>query len=403
MQIENLESRVLFSVVGSLDHTFGAAGQIITSANDNNELIVVQKNGAFIVGGSSIDSNLTDHGFLERFHSDGKIDKSFGAQGRLELTSMFDVLSLTLTPDNKIVIIGAQPVGNDLLARFNSNGKPDSHFGTAGITTLPANLESPKVKIEGNESLVVGADLNLSPGTIIGDGPPDVVGEIIHYTKAGVLDTHFGTSGTVQTQLGAGHEIGDFEAAANGKIEAFFFITSQLSTRESGNLERFNPNGSLDPAFQQDTAISIPYPYSYRFLPTGDFFTLLPGVNGGMDAVAYTFNGVPDFHFGIRGSAPTVPLPANDYGLPQSANTDRTVVEAGDKLLLVEYGTTASSTPYIALGGLTARGAIDKTFGKTGVVEVTPAGQVTTVATDGSRVIFLETINGVQSIVAYKI
>lgn len=411
MQIENLESRVLLSA-GSLDRSFGTAGEINTSASDNNESIVVQKNGAIIVAGSTLASDGSQHGFLERFHPNGKLDTTFGVGGRVDLTSsqFSDVLSMTLTPDGKIVVVGSQASGNDLLARFTTKGVLDTKFGSAGITTLPANLSSPKVKVASDQNIVIGANLNLSPGNLV-EGGSTLIGEILQYTRTGAVDTQFGTDGVVTAQLGAGHEIGDFEAFSNGKVEAYFVSSSQTSRNEDGNLELFNADGSPDSKFEQDTSVDVPAPYTYRFLPDGGFSIYLPTFGGGGAIIDYTIGGVPNYHFGTRGGSAVVPLPADDTTqLNAPNNTDRILVETGDRLLIVENGTTTpgGTTQYIALGGVTARGKIDHTFGKTGVVEATPADLVTAAATDGLRVLLIETVGGtptapVQVIVAYKL
>ncbi|HET6251588.1 MAG TPA: hypothetical protein VFE47_28140 [Tepidisphaeraceae bacterium] len=404
--VEGLESRVLFTA-GSVDHSFGSGGQIDTPTSDTNELIVVQKNGAFIVAGAAVGSDLELHGFLERFHANGKPDTSFGSHGRVDLSpnQFSDVISLTLAPDGKIVVIGSQAGVNNVLVRFTSNGKLDTHFGTGGMTTLPANLLSPKAKIENNQSIVIGADLNLDPNSTVVDGSPDAVGEILHYTRNGAVDTNFGTDGVVTTELGAGYLVGDFEAFGNSQIEALFYATSQTSTEYNGSLERFAANGSLTSTFQQNTAIGIAAPHSYRFLPNGDFLVLMPGIDGGITPFAYTAAGIPDLKFANQGAAATLPFASNNQAINGPDSTDRTVVETGDKLLVVEQGTN-SPTSYIAFGGLSANGKIDKTFGKTGVVQTTSEGQIDALAGDGSRVILLETLGGSpsqQAIVAYKI
>lgn len=388
--VENLESRVLFSV-GALTHGFGTAGQIDTPAGQNNELIAVQSNGSFIVAGSAQNADLTTHGFLERYHANGRVDSGFGDQGRLDLSStqFADVLSLSFSSTGKIVIIGTDGNGNDVLEQFTSSGKADAHFGTAGIAEMPTGATSPVAKVARNGDVVVGANYALSSTT-------SPVGVFLRYTRKGQPDTHFGVNGAAITNAGVGFTSGDFFITKTGQIDALFYSPSSdtmtnpttmvVTNGPFTALELFDSNGHLDLSFNQNEGLNIPGTNYNRFLSTGYILSTGSAADGATTTTLYYPYGTVDaLTFAKKQSGvATLPFPAN-----AGTSTDRTVIEPGDKILIVEDGTT-STPPYIALGGLNKNGTVDHRFHHTGVVEISPVQKIIAAAGDGSHVILLE-------------
>ena len=388
MLIENLESRVLMSA-GGLARGFGTGGQIDTPAGQSNELIAVQGNGAFIIAGSAQNSDLTTHGFLERFHANGKVDSSFGDHGRLDLPSatISDVASLALAPGGKIVIVGADGKGNDIIEQFTSSGKADSRFGTAGIAALPAGANSPVVKVAPKGDVVVAANYALTNSS-------SPVGVFLRYTSKGKVDTHFGVNGNVITDAGVGYVGGDFFLYKKGQIESLFYspasdtitnpTTGIVTNGPFTALELFDANGNLDLTFNQNQGLNIPGTNANRFVVAGYILSVGSTAAGTTSTAVYFSNGSLVPNFLKKAHPPTLAFPAN-----AGNSTDRIVLESGNNILIVENGTTGS-TPYVALGGLTSRGRINHAFGRTGVRQISPAQTVIAAAGDGSHVILLE-------------
>ena len=103
-----------------------------TGAGDTADAVVVQPDGRIVAAGA------TQRKFtLVRYDSNGTLDSSFGAGGRM--TTDFGLsdsaFSLTLQSNGKIVAGGSTFIKDayqPALARYNANGILDDTFGTGG-------------------------------------------------------------------------------------------------------------------------------------------------------------------------------------------------------------------------------------------------------------------------------
>jgi uncharacterized delta-60 repeat protein len=89
--------------------------------------------------------------------------------------------------DGKFGIVGRTDVAGTpqaLIARYNTDGTPDTSFGTNGRAANPA--------------IVFGRAVALTPdGRIVVTGEANGDYVVARYTNAGALDTSFGTNGTM--------------------------------------------------------------------------------------------------------------------------------------------------------------------------------------------------------------
>jgi uncharacterized delta-60 repeat protein len=112
-----------------------------------------------------------------------------------------DLCALALQPDGKIVVAGAAQDGKLVLYRYDSAGVLDPNFGTAGIggmtvTTLGTNSS-------GTKDRPVAIALQ-STGKIVVATRNDDDQVVLRYNTDGQLDTTFGTNGMVITDIGSG-------------------------------------------------------------------------------------------------------------------------------------------------------------------------------------------------------
>lgn len=130
---------------GTPDLNFGSNGVIITSFGESTDImysILLQQDNKIIICGL-VASN-TDAGDLAmmRFHANGSLDTSFGDEGMVitDLDNSLDYCEPSLIqPNGKIILGGFIYTYSDesydlLISRFNSDGSPDSTFGTNGWT-----------------------------------------------------------------------------------------------------------------------------------------------------------------------------------------------------------------------------------------------------------------------------
>jgi uncharacterized delta-60 repeat protein len=155
---------------GTLDNQFGSSGVALLSigAGAMVSQIALQSNGAIVAGGISEQPSGILEFALARFNPNGSLDTTFGAAG--EVLTNFDgrsdaVFGLAIQSDGKIVAAGASlipfssdddevapaskihpsnlsfvfmfGIGNSeiALARYNTDGSLDSTFGSSGVVT----------------------------------------------------------------------------------------------------------------------------------------------------------------------------------------------------------------------------------------------------------------------------
>jgi|GEM_PF-1407416 len=240
----------------SFDSTFNGNGQVFVpkrGLSTSAYSIVRQPDGKLLVGGEiALPHPLWHVGsfFLYRLDSNGQIDVTFGDTGKVQSKqnpvvaqqTADQILTMTVQPDGKIIAAGAfnDNVG---IMRYHSNGAIDSTFGVNGLVEMDLGA---------NANEVVRSIILLNNGSFIvgGDGPgPDFL--LIKYKPNGVLDTTFGNSGIVLTDL-YNHQMDDHCASIllqpDGKIVAAGYRWEN-GTGFDIALVRYNANGSIDLSF----------------------------------------------------------------------------------------------------------------------------------------------------------
>jgi uncharacterized delta-60 repeat protein len=132
--VSNINQIILarFQANGALDATFGTGGVVSTSLGATNasaDDVAIQADGRIFVAGTA---SLNFDGWLlaARYQTNGALDLSFDTDG-LVFSAGAGATAIALQPDGKIVMAGY--VTNDTgVFRFNTDGSPDSAFGTGG-------------------------------------------------------------------------------------------------------------------------------------------------------------------------------------------------------------------------------------------------------------------------------
>jgi len=128
---------------GTLDNTFGTGGKVTTdfgSRYDGAFSVALQQDGKIIVAGQAL-GRAFDF-LLVRYNLNGTLDNTFGTGGKvlIDFVGSDAAFSVAVRLDGKIVAAGRSYVfatGNYdfAVARYNSNGTPDTSFGTGGKVT----------------------------------------------------------------------------------------------------------------------------------------------------------------------------------------------------------------------------------------------------------------------------
>ena len=201
-----------YNADGSLDSTFGSNGKVVTHFNGGYNVSVAaydlarQPDGKLVIVGVYIrDYAVTPVFALARYNPNGALDSTFGSGGELITNVQGYAEALALQPDGKIIAGGHIRVGyhdNDFeLARFNSDGSPDTGFGNNGKVTTTFNSNSDDL----------ARAITLQPdGKIIAAGAtgtyPHFDFALVRYTRDGQIDPSFGNNGKISTDF-----FGDWE------------------------------------------------------------------------------------------------------------------------------------------------------------------------------------------------
>ena len=318
--VEGLEARVLF-VAGAIDSTFGAFGGGVARGPEGVVIhaLGVQPDGKIVAAGVS----RGDFAVL-RYNADGSLDPTFGGDGLVttDFGGSDTAESITVQGDGKIVVGGTRSGSAMAVARYNPDGNPDPTFGGG------------RVIVSGTEPSSVRALALVPGGKILAGGELNGTAALVRLTDGGAVDTPFGspeTPGIVSGFFAAPSSLAALLLQTDGKIiaggtetapvqEALTFAQRFVQAPGPEPLQRFalarfNPEGTLDPAFAGDgttgTAVRgqaatlralafAPAPGgSYDIVAAGD---TAPGPGDGDLAVArFALDGSLDPTFGGEG------------------------------------------------------------------------------------------------------
>ena len=133
---------------------------------------------------------------LARFNPDGSLDAGFGQNGwgRSDLGGDDNVTSMGLQTDGKYVLQGFT-TDDFALARFNSDGSPDSGFGADGlVSTAPDGFHGNALALESDGRIV-------AVGNIYDEADLTNQFALVGYRSDGALDTGFGEDGLAAPDL----------------------------------------------------------------------------------------------------------------------------------------------------------------------------------------------------------
>src|SRR6478609_9033293 len=239
---------------GKLDEGFGSKGKTIVSFGDDADTaysLLLQSDGKIVIGGdSSRGSSQTGLDFaLLRLDTDGKPDSSFGEAGLVtssiaKLSARDSIYALALqTIDGEERIVAAGGEGDFMLARFRSDGALDETFGEQG-------------KVAGLFGSTIGAAraLSITPeGEIVVAGHAQHDFALAKLRKSGSLDPAFGVDGKVLTAVSKDNwdEAQGLAREADGKLLVAGWTYEGNSSSGNTALLRYDADGALDPSFGQ--------------------------------------------------------------------------------------------------------------------------------------------------------
>ncbi|HEX8735957.1 MAG TPA: FG-GAP-like repeat-containing protein [Pyrinomonadaceae bacterium] len=221
-----------------------------TTNDDGINSIVVQPDGKIAVAGYSRQGSSRDFA-MARYNPDGSPDNSFDNDGKL-VTAFSgnddEAYALLLQTDGKLIAAGYGSVpGFDFaLARYNPNGSLDTGFDGDGKATLDFGGSTDQGRaavLEPNGKIVVAGNARLA------GAQPDMA--IARFNTDGSPDTTFDADGKNTIDFsGLGDAAYAMVRQVNGKYVTGGYATVSASSAERDfGLARFNANGAVDTTF----------------------------------------------------------------------------------------------------------------------------------------------------------
>jgi uncharacterized delta-60 repeat protein len=200
---------------GTLDSNFGTGGKVTTQFNASLDVVFASGQGMDL----AVDPNTSPldqyageivvvaqlqggSGFgpvvVARYNTDGTLDTGFGAgSGYVSLSTLDIAPAVAIQSDDRVVVSGnsasARGEGVAALARFNTDGTPDSSFGSGGLTLtpLPNLVTVDALLIQANGQIVIAGTRSIPPANTL-------AGNFLlarYNATDGSLDDSFGNQG----------------------------------------------------------------------------------------------------------------------------------------------------------------------------------------------------------------
>jgi uncharacterized delta-60 repeat protein len=209
---------------GQLDGSFGGDGRVTTQilGSDYARALAIGADGTIVAVGSAAatDEGLRSFG-VARYRPNGHLDQTFSGDGKttVRMGSTSDAKDVLIQPNGAIVVGGNyfDSTGIDwALARYTSSGTLDHTFSGDGKLTT---------KIGGGADYFAGI-IRQQSGDLIAAGVKEVQGArstvLIRYHQNGTFDHGFGTNGRVIQDYGDGPSTRNIAKAPNAKVVVGF-------------------------------------------------------------------------------------------------------------------------------------------------------------------------------------
>lgn len=356
---------VRYNADGTIDTSFGGGdGTVQTDIGPYTDAAVsavVQGDGKIVVAGYAGVNGPNARFAVVRYNANGSLDTSIGGGDgivTIDVSKHDDLATgVGLLSDGTIVAAGgaAEDTSNGdfaAVALNGTNGLLDTSFGGTGIVRTDINSGSYDV---GQSTVVVSADKTYIGGWTYKSGVSRFT--IVSYNANGTLNSFFGGTGKVSTDMAIGNEyISGLTLDGSGDIVAAGQVKVNFTDSEAA-LARYSPAGVLDTTFNATGKVITNYG------PTGDgaFGVAIDGsgnlVTGGMignggpnprfAVCRYLSTGALDSTFGTGGKVFT------DFG-PYQDLADIVGIQSTGRIVAVGWAGRGSGNSKFALAGYAA-------------------------------------------------
>jgi uncharacterized delta-60 repeat protein len=258
------------SVNAQLDPTFGTNGLATAETGISDEPLAsfVLPDGKILIVSRNDCCSTPNKMLFIRYNSDGTPDSTYGTNGIIEVAVPYspansgEINGAARQPDGKIILVGEENRQRAIIARYNENGTLDSGFAVGGV-------HRPNMALNGDERLYTA--LVQPDGKILVAGGAEVSSGVypnlalLRYNANGSLDTTFDNDGfIVHTNIEFPSLVGAeyLYLQSNGKIIVGNFREENnvYPFEDKGAIRRYNADGSVDNSF------TVRFYYDFREL-----------------------------------------------------------------------------------------------------------------------------------------
>lgn len=240
---------VRYKTNGEFDSSFGINGIAVPFLENDEHRVMAMKlqpdEKIVVVGYTTTDF------LLARYKTDGHPDSSFGTNGYVTRHAgwFYDILQeVELQPDGKIIAAGV--LYEDMhyvfaALRYNADGTPDSSLGGNGLVTIQANMSHSECR-----GLAVQPDGKILLAGFSGDTDDHNIFTVVRLKTDGSPDSSFGTNGIAYPPSpGVNEKLEDIVVLPGGKILAVGESLITPGSRSDVTLVQLDSTGVPDPGF----------------------------------------------------------------------------------------------------------------------------------------------------------
>ncbi|MEJ7623011.1 MAG: hypothetical protein WKF34_03380 [Pyrinomonadaceae bacterium] len=254
---------LILAAPGDLDLSFGSGGKVVTpigSSNDFAQSVAMQSDGKIVAAGGSLNSANFEFAVV-RYNTDGTLDTSFGGTGKVVTVvgSSSFAYAVAIQADGKIVVAGTSYTSANedfTVVRYNADGSLDTSFGGTGKVVTQVGGSC-----DFASSVAIQADGKIVVAgqsyNGVGDCNAGTNFAVVRYNTNGTLDTTFNGTGKVVTPIGNGSSASSVAIQADGRIVAAGYSSSFGATYDFA-VVRYNADGTLDTSFNGTGKVATP-------------------------------------------------------------------------------------------------------------------------------------------------
>ncbi len=222
-------------------------GLTASAVQSDDKLVVVGYGTAAVESGSTADALM-----MARYTPAGSLDTSFGTNGvvALRFTSITArAEAVKILSNGKLLVAGQDATGTAFVAKFNSDGSPDTTFGTEGAAFYTSTLGGTSVKINDLDTQSDGKIVLVGYAT---DGVAQKYFYILRFTAAGAIDVTFDTDGIATYTVAGGAVDWIANEVAIQSDDKIVVAGERADFTAIGVIRLAASNGALDTTFDGD-------------------------------------------------------------------------------------------------------------------------------------------------------